>query len=264
MEKLSLKLGYSTVTWGKDPDVQKMLEEIKKAGFSALEFQQPIGWLGKPDRLIRLLRKFDLEVAGVFHGSALLSHDEKEIEAHKKVIDFGAALETDIYMVAGGWLEGRSAKEEDYVILADNLEELADYALQYKMEVTFHPHMGSIVETHKQIYRLFSKAEKVTLCPDTAHLALAGSDPINVIKEYQERITHVHIKDYRADESGEYKPELFVELGKGDIRLDNSAVLNTLKDINYDRWVIVELDYTNRTTLESLRINREYLSKLGY
>ena len=44
-------------------------------------------------------------------------------------------------------------------------------------------------------------------------------------------LTPVHTKDYRADKSGEYKPELFVELGRSNIGSEDPAVLEFRKGV---------------------------------
>ncbi len=67
-----------------------------------------------------------------------------------------------------------------------------------------------------------------------AHLAAAGGDPAQMIREHADRIKYVHLKDLSCD------PFAFLPLGEGE--LDMSAILEALAEINYDGWISVELD----------------------
>ena len=71
----------------------------------------------------------------------------------------------------------------------------------------------------------------VGLLLDTGHLALGGGDPVQGLRDWHERIDHVHVKDYRrsildsasiADAAGmeeAWRRKVFCELGTGDVDL---------------------------------------------
>jgi inosose dehydratase len=96
------------------------------------------------------------------------------------------------------------------------------------------------------------KFSSINLCPDTAHIALGGTDNLKVIDTFFDRINYVHLKDL-SDEG-------FVELGEGSVPLDK--IMNLLKQKGYNGWLTVELDASEKTPLESAEISRAYLDKI--
>jgi inosose dehydratase len=64
----------------------------------------------------------------------------------------------------------------------------------------------------------------------------------------------VHLKDVRLD------PLQFVPLGEGE--LDFAAVLDAVRDIGYDGWLIVELDSYDGDPREAAVKSKAYLDAL--
>jgi len=141
---------------------------------------------------------------------------------------------------------------------------------------TFHPHGSTYVETPSEIETFLRRGdpELLGICFDTGHYALGGGDPVEGIRRYAERIWLVHFKDFdpkvveRAKEQDWGYPEmvgagLFSELGKGVV--DFPAVLEALRDIGYQGWIVVEQDVLPGmgTPKESAWRNREYLRTIG-
>ncbi|OFX16342.1 MAG: hypothetical protein A2Z18_10145 [Armatimonadetes bacterium RBG_16_58_9] len=261
-EILSNRLACSTVTWGRNPDVLQMLSEIKDAGYAGVEFQQPIEWLGDATALKSMVDGMGLEIAAFYHGSALLTNDTAELDEHRRAIDYAASLGTRVYMIAGGWISGRSAEENDYQVLARNLDTLGKYASDQGLLLSFHPHMGSIVENLDQVDILLGLTDGFSLCPDTAHLVAAGSDPVQTILRHGDRTTHFHLKDYKRPSDGVYSGRCFVELGEGDAGLDFPAIFSALDQVGYHEWLVVELDYTRTSAFTSAAQSMQYLMGL--
>src|SRR5690606_1283351 len=98
-------------------------------------------------------------------------------------------------------------------------------------QATYHPHLGTIVQTWEQLQRIMSMTS-ISLCPDTAHLEAGGSDPLQVIETYFDRIPYVHFKDLKGTD--------FEPLGEG--KQDFQAMLDVLVKNNYAGWITTELD----------------------
>jgi inosose dehydratase len=203
-----------------------------------------------------------LAIAAFYHGSALLTNDPAELDVHRRAIDYTASLGTRVYMVAGGWISGRSATDSDYHVLADNLNTLGKYASDQGIILSFHPHMGSIVENLDQVDTLMGLATGFSLCPDTAHLVAAGSDSVQTILRHGDRTTHFHVKDYKRPSDGVYSGRCFVELGEGDAGLDFPAIFSALDQVGYHEWLVVELDYTRTSAFASAAQSMQYLTGL--
>ena len=66
--------------------------------------------------------------------------------------------------------------------------------------MTFHHHMGTVVETEREIDLLMARTgDAVGLLFDTGHLHFAGGDVLATARRHGRRINHVHGKDIRAE-----------------------------------------------------------------
>ena len=117
------------------------------------------------------------------------------------------------------------------VLLGKGLDMAAKVFAEYGIEASYHPHLGSMAEAPEQVDRLFAETS-IKICPDLAHLAAGGGDPLTIVKKYYDRISFVHLKD--LDDNG------FAPLGTG--RLDIDGVLDFLKEKGYAGDYLVEVD----------------------
>lgn len=133
-----------------------------------------------------------------------------------------------------------------------------------------HNHMGTLVQTQEQIEAFLKKCPDCGLILDTAHLAVAGGNSLDIARKYVDRLVAVHLKDYVITNPKIVGPDRWPErghfcvLGKGNIGLDNAAVMKILKAGGYDGWVFVEQDVHLQDPLKDLAESREYLRKAGF
>ena len=103
---------------------------------------------------------------------------------------------------------------------------------------------------------------------------LRGGDAIAALKQYANRIWHVHFKDcdpnvvkqsqtQKWDYFESVKHGVFCELGKGDV--DFPAIIRELNKQGYDGWIVVEQDVLPGmgSPKESAQRNRDYLRNIG-
>jgi inosose dehydratase len=140
-----------------------------------------------------------------------------------------------------------------------------------------HQHIGTLIETEAEARRLFEMTDPAVLglCLDTGHWTFgAGGDPVAAVREFRDRIWHVHFKDCdlavveASRANGWDGPEsvghgVFCELGKGSV--DFPGMLAALSEIDYAGWIVVEQDVLPGmgNPRESARRNREYLRSIG-
>src|SRR4029450_6302842 len=122
---------------------------------------------------------------------------------------------------------------------------------EHGLAASYHPHLSTIVEGPEQIEKGLSRS-RINFCPDTAHLAAAGGDPVELIRRYADRIVYVHLKDFTAE------PFAFLPLGRGDV--DFEAILDGLEAAGYDGWITVELDEYGGAPVDAARQSLKYLS----
>jgi inosose dehydratase len=89
------------------------------------------------------------------------------------------------------------------------------------------------------------------LCIDPAHLVLAGSDPVAVVRDYGSAIRYVHYKDTYLPEGAVdgARYAAFCELGAGAV--DLVGMTDQLLGQGYDGLAIIELDVSAKTAQES-------------
>jgi sugar phosphate isomerase/epimerase len=144
-----------------------------------------------------------------------------------------------------------------------------EYAGQRDIILVVHPHVAKpgatgAVETREDLLRYLDERPGVFACPDTGHLLLCGSDPVQTIRDLGQRCRYVHLKDIRPERMGKkYGPgEKFCELGTG--ALDLKGVLAALEQIRYEGWIMVERDSREPDYVASARNMRQVLEKSGY
>jgi inosose dehydratase len=137
--------------------------------------------------------------------------------------------------------------------------------------LVYHHHMNSTGEKPHEVAAVLDAADKrhVRLLFDVAHYQQGGGDPVAAIRTYREWIDVLHLKDVRpapesagSGRSGGASPYQFVELGHG--RVDLPGVFAVLREINYRKWAIVELDRVpdpGRTPKEAAETNKRYLAE---
>jgi inosose dehydratase len=263
---MSIKIAQQSLTWiryPKDFTLDEKLDQIKEAGYEGVELMESLDELGSPKNLCQILAKRGLVLASL---STIIGLDDREkLEEAKRKVEYAAKFGVKALMVCGGFpKKGMNLNESHFEVLGRELEELSLYASEFNMQVAFHPHIGCRVETKEDIDKLFKYTKFTKLCLDTAHLVAKGSDPIQVLDAYKDKIAYIHLKDWKEEKEVNRYWEHFVELGEGDLGIDFSGFLTKLKEIGYEGWVAVELDSTTRTPLESAKISRQYLRRLGY
>ena len=143
--------------------------------------------------------------------------------------------------------------ESEWGRLCDGLSLLGKIAEEYGITLTYHHHMGTVVQTAEEIDRMMdgTDKEKVFLLFDSGHLAYCGEDYLAVLKKYADRIKHVHLKDIRPEIVKKVKEEKLsflqgVRLGTftvpGDGSIDFKPVFETLDKAGYKGWLLVEAE----------------------
>jgi inosose dehydratase len=147
--------------------------------------------------------------------------------------------------------DSRPALDNDgWNLLLRNLNRISDRAAERGVSAVLHPHVGTMVENGDDVQRVLG-GSSVSLCLDTGHLLIGGTDPADLTRQAPDRIAHTHLKDVNsqiADKvragrlsyteavvGGMYRP-----LGTGDV--DVEAIVNTLQGNGYTGWYTLEQD----------------------
>ncbi|WP_404407825.1 sugar phosphate isomerase/epimerase family protein [Jeotgalibacillus malaysiensis] len=196
------------------------------------------------------LRKYEIDLLGVYVGANFIYEDSLEDELWR--INLTAELAADFgakhIVLGGGAVRAKGNTEQDYVLLGQGLDQAREIIEKHGLIASYHPHLGSMVETPEQIDKIFSLTS-IPFCPDLAHLAAGGGNPLEIVKKYYERIHYIHLKDLKDSE--------FVPLGQGTLALDDIIQFLKSKDFNGE-W-LVEIDGFSGDPEEACKISYEFL-----
>lgn len=235
------------------------------------------------DRPEELKAEFDsrgLELASYYFSRPFDEMSPAEaVELARPRCEFHQALGSSVLLLDGG-RRGNGTTDERIRALAQSVNAVAALARQYGLITPWHIHYGSMFERAAAFDRLMELTDPdlLTVCPDTAQMALGDYDLKRTFERYAERITYVHYKDIAFhDGAGGYLPHIpegFCEQGAwGEDRIadvlepgrgvvDVPALARILASAGFNGWVVVDLDYTLVPPLESSRITREYLAQV--
>ncbi|MBS4208868.1 sugar phosphate isomerase/epimerase [Bacillus sp. FJAT-50079] len=291
---MNIKLGTAPNSWGiwfpkneKQIPWERCLNEMENAGYEGVELG-PWGYL--PNEFKRLkeeLEKRNLQLTATTLMGDLTS--DRKTEEMLALLDDMAHLQlkfpsakyvvliddcyTDLF--TGKQIRPRILNDSEWDKLIQNINLIKNYAKsQYGLEVVFHPHAETHVETEEQIERLLKNTD-VQLCLDTGHHAYAGGDPVAFMQKYHQRISYLHIKncDLRIRERMKEEQWSLAKAVSEDIMCEPKfGVVNmvelteVLRDVNFNGWAIVEQDMYPAPFDKPFPIakrTREYLVKIG-
>jgi inosose dehydratase len=286
----NIRLAIAPIGWTNDdmPELggeipfEQCVSEMALAGFEGSEVGNK--YPRDPEKLNKALKLRGLTICNAWFSSFLTTKPLKEVEREfVQQCDFLYAVGARVIGAAeqGNSIQGKplpvfDAKprftEDEWKRVADGLNHLGAIAKQKGMQLTYHHHMGTGVQTTEEIDRLMEMTdpELVGLLYDTGHLVFSGEDHLAVLKKYVKRIKHVHLKNVRFDmlEKARREKWSFLEAVRngtftvpGDGGLDFIPVFETLKNAGYTGWWVVEAeqDPAKANPLEYALIARRYI-----
>ena len=241
--------------WGHQLTPDRVLREMRELGLDATEFG-PQGWLPPaPAERAATIARYDLAAVGAFVPVVLHDPDHDPVPEVDRELDAFEAAGGDVLVIAAATgADGYDARPElddaGWATLLANLDRLVDLAESRGVRATLHPHVGTMVEQRAEVLRVLD-GSRVSLCLDTGHLLIGGTDPVALTREFADRINHVHLKDVRADLAGQVqrgevgytdavRAGIYVPLGAGDV--DVAAIVAALGEVGFDGWYVLEQD----------------------
>jgi inosose dehydratase len=286
-----VRLGIAPIGWsnddlpelGGDITLEQCLREAREAGYAGVEKggKFPLD----PKVLGPILEEHGLAlITGWFSGELRHGTVEREKRRMAQQLALYQALDVPVMMYAEttGTVQNRievpvaarpRMPDEEFKSYGDRLTELAEWLRAEGCPMTFHHHMGTVVESEREIDLLMARTgDAVGLLFDTGHLHFAGGDVLATARRHGRRINHVHGKDIRAEVLARLKAEDWSFLKgvvegvftvPGDGAIDFAAVAKVLAEIGYSGWVVVEAeqDPQKANPLEMARIGHQALSE---
>jgi len=218
-------------------DMGRAIAEIGEVGYDGVELFDGnlLDYDADPAALRASLAGAGVKLVAVYSGANFIFPDilGEELARVRTVADAASASGAAHLVVGGGAKRADGLRDDDLARLAEGLEKVVALAKERGLRAHYHPHLSTIVEGPEEVRKVLGMTS-IDFCPDTAHLAAAGGDPAQMIREHKARISYVHLKGWRK------APFAFTPLDDGD--LDISEILSALNEIKFDDWVAVELD----------------------
>jgi inosose dehydratase len=262
-----LKFGYHSLCWGtyeaERYEVDRIAAEIAEAGFRGVEFAHQLQHFERVPDLDGVMRELGLELATLSCSISYQADDPMEETLARA--EYAVARGVTELMTVGGWGEDWSDKSDAQIgALARSLDTICERFRDRGLTTAYHPHLQTCCENAADVERLLRFSKHTHLCLDNAHFDLAGDSAADFVRTHAKRIGLVHVKDFKPGPGRETcgKEGDFCELGEGD--LDVESFLDALVRIGFKGWVIVELDRTRRTPLESAQMSAAYLRERGF
>jgi inosose dehydratase len=271
---LTVTIGINPITWtnddlpqlGGDIALETCLAETRAAGYTGTELG------GKFPRasaeLAPILARHGLRLVSGWYDGRMLERDvDTEFAAvlpHLTLLrDLGCKCV--VYAdTSRGRHDGIFQPASQRPVLADGewrpygrkLTELADRMASFGVDMAFHHHMGTIIQTDREVDRLMAETgESVGLLYDTGHCLFAGGDPASLLANHIARVVHVHCKDVRPAILARALAEdmsfmaavlegIFTVPGDGCIAY--LPLLQRLHTHGYQGWLVVEAEQDPR------------------
>ncbi|MDP6175690.1 MAG: TIM barrel protein, partial [Rhodospirillales bacterium] len=174
---MALKMSYSTLRW-REPDLELALEELKKAGWSGWEGRLPLDWMGPPSRLRQVCDNVDLPMVVFTASGSPDNRDWAHVERNRRRMEYAAEVGADCFMfMSGPKPEGRPVSEGDIKATAEGAEAWAEYAGQFDLEISYHIHTNTLIDSIEDWKHYMGLLDKAKLCIDVSHAQLWGYDP---------------------------------------------------------------------------------------
>ena len=269
----NVKLGIAPIAWTNDdlPELggentfQQCVSEMALAGFTGSEVGNK--YPKDPAVLKPMLQLRGIEICNAWFSTFLISkpyeETEKEFEKH---VAFLAAMGAKVvgvseqsYSTQGiqtqPVFEGKyEMNDGEWELLCQGLNRLGKLSLEkYGVTLTFHHHMGTVVQTAAETDRLMAGTDPkyVNLLFDSGHFAYCSEDPVAVVTKHAKRIRHVHLKDIRPDVVARVRSERLsflegVRQGAftipGDGCVDFDPIFKVLAESGYEGYMVVEAE----------------------
>ena len=277
--------GTNPIAWSNDDDqtigahisLEQCLTEAGQIGFDGIEkgHKMPTD----PVQLKAALDPHGLKFVSGWHSLNLLVQSvEDEKRAIQPHLDLLKAMGCKVCIVCEtsnaihgaddtALLDSPVLPMELWEKFGADVEEIAVYVAAQGLDLVYHHHMGTVVETPDEIDLLMAHTGPATkLLFDTGHCYYGGGDPAAVAAKHMARVRHIHAKNVRPLVRDQVWAErlsflegvrrgVFTVPGDTEGAVDFAPVLHIAAQHGYQGWLVIEAEQDS-----AVRIPREYQS----
>ncbi|GAB4523883.1 MAG: myo-inosose-2 dehydratase [Roseibium sp.] len=265
--------GTNPIAWANDDDqslganipTEQILKEAAEIGFDGIENGHR--WPDDPEELRQLLGGYGLKFISGWYSLNLLTQSVEEeklaIQPHLDKLKHNGC-KVCIVCETSNSIQGLASDINRSPVLASGemrsfgarVEELAAFCAAQGVELVYHHHMGTVVETPEEIDAFMAATGPATkLLFDAGHFYFGsnGRDPAPVLARYADRMKHFHAKNVRPSVMKEIRGNgrsfmdgvragVFTVPGDEEGGVDFTPLLKILKDSGYEGWIVIEAE----------------------
>lgn len=172
-------------------------------------------------------------------ASPLAAERAATVEHYKEVIDLAADLGADRVLYIPGWLIYGTSREQAYSWTQTALQAIAQYAAEKGIQVLVEPTPfdSDLIETLEEAILLTKDvdSENVGVMLDTSHALYRKESCADIIRQYGEKIVHIHAADVDR-------------LPPGQGILDWLGIMQALSEADFQGYITMEIGFTLRST----------------
>ena len=267
-----IRFGTNPIAWANDDDqslgadipTARILDEAgRQIGFDGIENGHR--WPEDPEDLRLMMEEAGLAFISGWHSLNLLAHsveeEKKAIQPHlDRLLHNGCKV--CIACETSNSVQGLDRPLSDRVVLdgpamgdfAARVEEIAAYCAAQGIDLVYHHHMGTVVQSPEDIDAFMAATGPATkLLFDAGHCAFGGGDPEAVLRKYIDRVGHFHAKNVRPAIRARVENEglsfmdgvragVFTVPGDQEGEIDFAPLLRILAEHHYDGWIVIEAE----------------------
>ena len=266
-----LKVGHTGITWGFAPtDAEAAIRDVATLGYHGYESFGGVleNWEQKGG-LDSVLKAANLPLRSAYCPVNLTDAARRAAEV-EKIVRWGQLIKKCGGSVAVIGPNGVQRQSYDFNASRANivaaLNDMGKALTDIGVVGALHQHTGTCIESRDETYAVMEAVDTryVKFGPDVGQLQKGGADPVQVVRDFQSVTHHVHMKDYDGG------PDFlgYCPLGRGKVNVE--AIAGLLESSGHDIMIMVELDPNEggrpmpMTPLETARISKEYMHKIGY
>jgi inosose dehydratase len=277
--------GAFEVTVGKRegvPGPEAVLDAVRSAGYDGIDLG-PVGYLGRGAELRAALDSRGLLLTGgyveidVSSEAAAAAGFGELAQVCDQFDAVSSGVMTELLPRPTVALIGSRGPDDGtrWHRLERVVAQVIDQCAVRGYQACLHNEVGTQIASQDSVVAVLERTA-APLCLDTGHLVAAGGDPLSILANWKDRVSHVHLKDARMPDSGQpyedamqlWEADVFCPLGSGNGMVDD--VLGSLRASGYSGWVVVEQDvlpqgpagYVQASNQQ--RDNRDYLRSRGW
>ncbi len=270
-----IQFGTNPIAWANDDDenlgadipTEQILQEAGQViGFDGIENGHR--WpQHDAEALKQLLGSYGMKFISGWHSLNLLTNsmevEKAAIQPHLDKLKHNGCkvvivceTSNSVQGLASPVNDAPTLSAETMMDFCDKTEEMARYCQDQGIELAYHHHMGTVIETPEQIDAFMEATGPATkLLFDTGHYFFGsnGQDPAQMLMRHAERVVHFHAKNVRPDIMQKVRDDglsfmdgvragVFTVPGDGEGGIDFAPLLHILKETGYEGWIVIEAE----------------------